>query len=68
MITAKVYRDQHDETGVVVQLMTTPRIGESISVPDSEGVECDLKVTDVNHWIKPIEGRLEQVELVIFTF
>lgn len=66
MILAKVHRDQDDEGGVFVQLMTTPRLGETISIPDDDGVERDRKVTAINHWVKPIEGHLQQIEIVVF--
>jgi len=69
MILAKVHRNQDDEDGVLCQLMTTPRIGETVSIADVDGVERDLKVTRVNHWCKSIEsidGQVTQVQVVIF--
>lgn len=71
MITARIHRDEDDEDGVLVQLMTVPRIGETISVPDAEGQERDIKVVSVNHWIKSVprhrQQHLQQVEVVILT-
>lgn len=66
MITARIHRDEDDEDGVMVQLTTTPRLGETISIPDDDGVERDRRVTAINHWVKPIEGHLQQIEIVIF--
>ncbi len=69
MILAKVHRNQDDEDGVLVQLMTTPRIGETITIDDVDGVERDLRVTGVNHWCKSIEaldGQSIQVQIVVF--
>jgi hypothetical protein len=66
MITVRIHRDEHDDKGVQTQLMCIPRIGETISCPNTDGEERDYRVTGVNHWIKQIEGHLQQVEVVIF--
>ena len=66
MISVRIHRDEDDEHGILVQLITIPRLGETISIPDDDGVERDRKVTGVNHWVKPIEGQLQQIEIVVF--
>ena len=66
MITARIYRGENDPGGAVVQMFCLPRLGETISIPDSDGVERDLNVTGLNHWIKPIETHLQQIEVDIF--
>ena len=66
MITARIHLDSDDEHGIVAQLMCIPRIGETISIPDTDGEERDLKIIGLNHWVKPIAGQVTQVEIVIF--
>lgn len=66
MITARIYRGEGDRDGAVVQMFCLPRLGETISLPDSDGVERDLKVTGLNHWVKSIEKHLQQIEVDIF--
>jgi hypothetical protein len=66
MITVRIHRE-NEEDGVLVQLMTIPRIGETISLPDADGQERDLQVTGVNHWVTPVEGHLAQAEIIVFS-
>jgi len=65
MITTRIYRGENDTDGAVVQMFCLPRLNETISIPDADGVERDLKVTAINHWVKPIEKHLQQVEVVL---
>lgn len=67
MITATIFLHQDDSDGVQVQLMTTPRIGETISITVPGEKERDLKVIGLNHLIKPVVGHIQQIEVVIFT-
>jgi hypothetical protein len=66
MITANIHRDENDEVGVTCQLLTVPRIGETISIPDGKGVERDLKVKGINHWCRELGGQIIQSEIAIF--
>jgi len=66
MITARIHRSADDNDGFVSQLMTMPRIGETLSITPTGESEIDLKVMGVNHLIKPVGDGLTQVEIVIF--
>ncbi len=66
MITARIHRSSEDENGALAQLFTLPRIGESISMPDENGTERDLRVIGINHLIKQTNGHLQQVEVALF--
>lgn len=68
MITARIHRNSEDENGALTQLFTLPRIGESISMPDENGTERDLRVIGINHLLKQQSETVFfwQVEVVIF--
>ena len=66
MITATIRRDNADEEGIECEFTTIPRIGETISIPNKDGVECDLRVKGINHWCRKLEGKISQSEIVIF--
>lgn len=71
MITARIHRHDEDKNGIQVQLFCLPRIGESVSMPDENGTERDLRVIGINHLIKsPLQQSKAvlfwQIEVVIF--
>lgn len=71
MITARIHRNSDDSNGIQVQLFCLPRIGESVSMPDLNGTERDLRVIGINHLLKsPLQQSeavfLWQIEVVIF--
>lgn len=65
LLTVKIHRNADDD-GIVAQLMTVPQVGETISLPNDDGVEHDVTVTSINHWLKIVDGQYRQVEIVIF--
>lgn len=66
MITARIHRNANDNDGIIVQLATMPRIGETISLTVTGLSEIDLTVMGINHLVRPVEESLQQIEIVIF--
>lgn len=66
MITARIHCNADDNDGIIAQLATMPRIGETISLSTTGESEIDLTVMGVNHLIKSDGEIPTQIEIVIF--